>query len=264
MIPIRLAACRNCCGAVLSLMVLGALGCGGDAGRVTFPEVPEIAFSTDAGEIPESTVRTAMTRVARSVAIALSDASLRQQVLRAIQGSRYREHKVNFKDLVASAGEHVGNDARLLSAMGRAAGVGSHGLRALLDSIVHVEMYLPVKEHFELWQGGGDLIVATALRDHEAPVGFAIGGASVELSAEAPPAVPVLVIVPVEAPFGGGLPILQVTAEDESCEDPFAVLPCDDGGGPGEGSRGTPTEPGVWGKRHHDQRRRGLRRMDHG
>jgi len=64
-------------------------------------------------------------------------------------------------------------------------------------------MYLPVPAHRAAWMGGDEILVATAREDHEAPVAFDIRGQRHVLSADAPPATPVLAVVPVEADFDG-------------------------------------------------------------
>ena len=66
---------------------------------------------------------------------------------------------------------------------------------------VPLEMYFPVPEHRARWDGGDDLLVATALKDGEVPVAFDTRGRRRVLSATQPPATPVLAIVPVETDF---------------------------------------------------------------
>src|SRR5262249_17895888 len=66
---------------------------------------------------------------------------------------------------------------------------------------VALEMYFPVPEHRASWNGGDDLLVATALKDGEAPVAFDTRGRRQVLSPLHPPARPVLAIEPVETDF---------------------------------------------------------------
>jgi len=73
---------------------------------------------------------------------------------------------------------------------------------AAVDSLIDMEFYMPVKEHFGRWTGDSNLIVAAALRDHEIPVAFALDGSRVTLhSAHEAPPTPTLGIVPSETDF---------------------------------------------------------------
>lgn len=75
-------------------------------------------------------------------------------------------------------------------------------MRLMLDSLIDLEFYMPVKDHWARWTGGTDLIVATALKDHEVPVAYDLQGNPVPLSSsETPPTTPTLAIVPVETDF---------------------------------------------------------------
>lgn len=113
-------------------------------------------------------------------------------------------------------------------------GLTHSAVLATLDSVADLEFYMPVPEHRARWQGDENLIVATALLDHEIPVAFDLNGAPVQLaSAEVPPETPTLGLVPVETDFSVR-PQLAM-----ACEDPDA---CDGGGGgdPGGGTTELP------------------------
>ena len=112
------------------------------------------------------------------------------QVYTELHASPYREHKLHFGTFLR------GSAKPLLAAMAAArsaapdAGVSggaaltSDAVLATLDSIVDLEFYMPVKEHFVTWTGGRDLIVASALRDDgRVPFGFDLTGQPVALSA---------------------------------------------------------------------------------
>jgi hypothetical protein len=62
-------------------------------------------------------------------------------------------------------------------------------------------MYLPVPAHRRAWTGGADVLVATAIADHEVPVAFDVHGNRRLLDPEHPPATPVIAVVPVETDF---------------------------------------------------------------
>jgi hypothetical protein len=112
-------------------------------------------------------------------------------------------------------------------------GVADGDVRALLERVVDLEVYIPVRAHREAWTGANNAVVAFALRDHEIPTGFTIGGAPYQFtSADVPPDIPVIAVVPIETDFS------PVPARQECWED------CGDGGG---GGGGPPTYPaGLW------------------
>jgi hypothetical protein len=82
--------------------------------------------------------------------------------------------------LSASSGEEVETDALKATAL---------------------EMYFPVPAHRAAWTGDENLLVASAWEDHEAPVAYNVQGKRQVLSAETPPATPVLAVEPVETDF---------------------------------------------------------------
>src|SRR5207253_8037028 len=51
-------------------------------------------------------------------------------------------------------------------------------------------MYLPVPEHRRNWKGDANVLVATALADHDPPVAFDVQGNRLVLDPERPPATP--------------------------------------------------------------------------
>jgi hypothetical protein len=79
-------------------------------------------------------------------------------------------------------------------------------------------MYLPVPEHRRTWTGDANVLVATAVADHDVPVAFDVQGQRHLLDPERPPVTPVIAVVPVETDFsttptaigclscGGGFP----------------------------------------------------------
>src|SRR3989454_405730 len=69
------------------------------------------------------------------------------------------------------------------------------------DDAMPLELYLPVPAHRRAWTGGEDVLVATAVADHDAPVAFDVRGNRLVLDAERPPATPVIAVVPVETDF---------------------------------------------------------------
>jgi hypothetical protein len=223
---------------LLTLVVLMA-GCVGET--VSNPvesDESELRVSSSGVLVPEEAMRRGARRLAQALAVAMTDASVRQSVHAAIGGSPYREYKVAFGDLVLARGAFSSTGPVIKEALQNA--MGSSLVAAILDSIVDLEFYMPVKGHLTAWTGGPEVVVATALRDHELPVGFAVGGAPVAFSsAYEPPSSPVLAIVPREGPFTVRPPILS------DCDPATAIEPCEEDPGTG-GGNWVPTEPGLW------------------
>ncbi|MGE0352267.1 MAG: hypothetical protein AB7Q69_03420 [Gemmatimonadales bacterium] len=170
-----------------------------------------------------------MVELARRAAMALADDSVRALVYQSIQESRFPEHKLQFARFTDGPG------VPLLSAMATHGGspVSASDLRTVRDSTIPLEFYMPVSAHRAAWRGDPNLIVATALRDEDIPVAFDLSGNAVPLgSADVPPDVPTLVIVPVETDF------------DNLSPGRAQCLPEVCGGGGGGGGGGTP--PGLY------------------
>lgn len=170
----------------------------------TPPELPDEApRASDARitsrgnfSVPESQMRALLRRVTREVAVALADEALRATVHGELHASPYREHKLHLGTFLQNGGQE------LLRAMAAVRQGEPSGITATLDSIVDLEFYMPVKEHFAAWDGGPSLIVASALRDDDTPPdGFDLAGRPIGLSAATPPPTPTLVLVPVETDF---------------------------------------------------------------
>jgi hypothetical protein len=179
----------------------------------TRPKAPEetvdrVVMSRGGFPVPESRMRGLLAKVTRELAIALADPTVRAMVYKDLHASPYREHKLHF-------GTFLRGDAHaLLSGMAAArsgapgaaltpsATVTTASVLATLDTIVDLEFYMPVREHYAAWDGGEILIVASALDDDGSiPVGFDLAGRPVTLSASEPPTTPALVVVPVETDF---------------------------------------------------------------
>src|SRR5436309_9043153 len=154
----------------------------------------------------ESDMRGRMERLTRAVALALADPQVRTSVYEDLRASRFREHKLHFAQFA------LATDSRFSPALTRAAGFPQRaGLKGLFDSLIDLEFYMPVPEHRAVWKGGDNLLVASALRDHEIPVAYDLSGRRVTLSsAEVAPATPVLAIVPTETDFSRPLPASAV------------------------------------------------------
>jgi len=136
-----------------------------------------------------------MERQARRLARALGDADFRRYVKAQLAGSPFAEHKLHFQRFLGRDGR------RALDAMGRAESEGDAAVQADADAGITAELYFPVPGDLERWDGGPDVLVATAMADHDAPVAFDTRGRRRILSPDGPPSLPVLALVPDETDF---------------------------------------------------------------
>src|SRR5690349_10433946 len=206
--------------------LLVALACS-ERPSTTGPAAPNRAAIPSAG--PGAS---AAELLARSMALALGDAAFRAHVKQQLDRSSFREHKLPFQRFLAADG------GRGAAALARGTGVATADLTREANRAMPLAMYLPVPGHRRAWKGGADILVATAVGDHEAPVAFDGHGNRRLLDAERPPATPVLAVVPVETDF---------SVAPNIC---LLLLPCGGGGGGGGGTP-PPPPPGLYMTRSH-------------
>jgi len=173
-------------------------------------------------------------RLARRLARALRDDGFRATVYRALSGSPERESKVHLQRFLG--GERSASRRRLAEL----AEESETAIGADLDESLPIEIYLPVPEHRRAWSGGGDLLVATAETDREAPVAFDTQGRRRQLDPLRPPATPVIALGRAELAFRG-----EGVAASSTC-----FTSCDEEPGSGDnGSSGGGTaliSPGLY------------------
>lgn len=172
-------------------------------------------------------------RQARRLARAMEDAEFRHYLKAQLAGSPVAEHKLHFQRFLGRDG------GRALAALGRTEPEGDAAVQADADAGIIAELYFPVPGDLARWDGGPDLLVATALADHDAPVAFDIQGRRRLLSPDGPPSVPVLALVPDETDFDHPTGRSNVTCDITTCPGTG-----DGGGGAGSGGTGiTGTAP---------------------
>jgi hypothetical protein len=147
--------------------------------------------------LSEARVQLVYARLTQQVAVALQDADVRGAVHDGLHASPFKENKVHFRTFLQGAGR------ALLEALASNRAVTSEAALRTLDSIVDLEFYMPVKDHWAEWDGDDNLLVASALTDDRfaVPLVFNLAGASLAASHFEPPPVPTLVIVPSETDF---------------------------------------------------------------
>src|SRR5881396_590128 len=203
--------------AALALLV-GALACS-DRPPGTAPDVADGPDVLSTATKPEL--------LARSLALALGDPAFRAHVKGELDRSPYREHKLPFQRFLAAGRGHA------LAAMAHRTGVAPADLVRTADDAIPLEMYLPVPEHRRIWTGDANVLVATAVADHDPPVAFDVQGNRQLLDPEHPPSTPVIAVVPVETDFS--TKPSPLTACLEYC-----------GGGGGGGVSPPPPSPGLY------------------
>jgi len=219
---------RRAAPSALALLV-AALACS-DRTPGTGP-APGPATGRNAGAPEGASARLAPPeQLTRGLALALADPAFRARVHAELDRSPYREHKLPFQRFLASDGG-VG-----LAALAHGTGRPASDLAHEADATIPLEMYLPVPAHRRAWTGGADVLVATAIGDHDVPVAFDVHGNRRLLDPEHPPATPVIAVVPVETDFS---------------PKPSALIACVEycgggGGGGGGGVSPPPPSPGLY------------------
>ena len=199
----------------------------------TPPSAPtdQTAPSSAAGNLGAAAAAARAEPLARALALALGDPGFRGYLKSQLDASPFREHKLHFQRFLAA------DRGRAAAALARGTGGGAApgDILTQADGAIPLEMYLPVPAHRRAWAGGADVLVATAIRDHDVPVAFDVHGNRSLLDPERPPATPVIALVPVETDFTAA---------------PSPLLICWDfcGGEGGGGGSGTapPPPPGLY------------------
>jgi hypothetical protein len=175
------------------LIALAALAAGCDRPPPTASN--EEVSSVAAPAARHAAERAVMDRLARRLARALADPGFRAYVKGELDRSPFTEHKLQFQTLL-----HASN-GRALKDVARLSGASESAVEADAREAIPLELYFPVPAHRAEWSGTADVLVASAREDREAPVAYDVTGRRQVLSPDAPPATPVLAVVPVETDF---------------------------------------------------------------
>jgi hypothetical protein len=212
--------CRKTLPYFVALASLAAGGCT-DRPTATAPDAfatPSPVSGAPAGPDEE---------LARALALGLRSPVLRAYLRAKLQASPYREQKVHFQRFLYAGGQHA------LVAIAAETRVPVGVVAGTARAAIPLEVYLPVPAHRAAWMGDGRVLVATALRDGDAPVAYDTAGNRYLLNPETPPAIPVLALVPVETNFATAPSVMQCY---EWCG----------GGGGGRGSDWSPPTTGLY------------------
>ena len=138
--------------------------------------------------------RTAMDRLARRMAQAMGNAEFRATLKLELDRSPFTEQKIHFQRFLLASNRLA---ARQLA---RLSGETEEAIEADARA-APLELYFPVPAHRAAWKGGTEVLVASARDDGDAPIAYDVKGRRQVLSPDAPPATPVLVVVPLETDF---------------------------------------------------------------
>lgn len=136
--------------------------------------------------------------LAKGLALAMRDPSIRAQVHAAMRGSSSNEHKLVLQEFVNTT---VG--AKVLAAVSQALGQNLSAGTSEVASLPALDFYLPFKPHRQTWKPTADVYVATTF-DKRAPFITAYGTNDQVLElrqADGVPAVPLIILHPAEPKF---------------------------------------------------------------
>lgn len=171
--------------------------------------------------------------LAKAFAKGLKNPAFRAYLKAQLDASPYREHKLQFETFLAA------NRGRALREIAAENATTGDALAAQARSAIALEVYFPVAEHRAAWTGDEQVLVATALKDDDAPVAYDPRGRRQVLDPKTPPATPVLALVPVETDFSAP-PARQI-----------CIVDCDNGGGSGDLQPPPPPAPGLYMTKSH-------------
>ena len=190
------------CGTLPAVAALATLVACSDRPPATGPGRPDPAAASRNAEL-----QTTSEALAQHLARALAHPAFRAYVKAQLDSSPFREHKLHFQRFLGAHGGHARD------AVARHAGVSAADVDHEAQAAIPLEFYFPVPAHRRAWTGDANVLVATALRDHDVPVAFDPQGHRLLLDPDRPPATPVLALVPVETDFTPR-PAMQLCQED--------------------------------------------------
>jgi hypothetical protein len=164
---------------------------------------------------------------------ALRSPAFRAYVKAQLDASPFPEHKIQLQGFLPAHGR------RGLRYLAQENGTSEEVVERQVTAAIPLEVYLPVPAQRAAWTGDENVLVATALGDRDAPVAFDPTGRLTVLSPTAPPAAPVIALVPVETDFTT-LPTPAPCLQD-----------CGGGGGGGGGGGVNPNPSGLYMTRAH-------------
>ncbi|MFN2637021.1 MAG: hypothetical protein ABR585_08345 [Gemmatimonadaceae bacterium] len=188
----------------LFVVALAALvACADPATRIAGPTTSTAGLETGTGA-GVADERSALSTIARLVAVSLDNEPARQHLKRDMRAARFREHKLALGPYL-----HSKDGKALLKRMTELSGTSEEVLFGTLNAVRPLEFYMPVAGHREKWTGKEDVLVVSQLDEWQPIVAFDEAGREVKLDRAAPPTQPTLSIVPVETRFDAPMDSLK-------------------------------------------------------
>lgn len=133
--------------------------------------------------------------IAKGLALAMRNPSVRAQVHAAMRGSSSNEHKLVLQEFVNTT-----SGVKVLGAVAQALGQSLSATKSEVASLPALDFYLPFKPHRQTWKPSADVYVATTF-DKRAPsiTAYGTNGQVLQLrQADGVPAVPLIILHPAE------------------------------------------------------------------
>src|SRR5690242_15607926 len=105
-------------------------------------------------------------RLAQLFAKALASPAFRAYVKAQLDASPFPEHKIELQRFLPAA------SGRALRYLAEGSNTTAADVRGELDRAIPLEVYLPVPAQRAAWSGDANVLVATALHDHDTPLAF--------------------------------------------------------------------------------------------
>jgi len=186
------------------LLAIGIIGCGEPSSPVAHssPVPPDLGVAP--GLTAPDAERAELGRLARSVAMALSDPEIRQRLKNDLRAAPFAEHKLELSKYLQSD-----NAGTLLDGMAAPGGKSRSEVLDGMRQLRSVEFYMPVTKHRETWTGDGEVLVAAQLKEHDPIMAFNSQGETVPMDEATVPSQPTLVIVSSETRFDSPMSALM-------------------------------------------------------
>jgi len=193
--------------------------------------------------------------LARGLALAMRDPSIRGDVHNAMRASRFNEHKLVLQDLLNGP-----EGKKLLTAISAGLGQTPSSIKNAVANLPALDFYLPFMTQRQSWKSTADVYVATTFDpDAAAIIAYGSNGRTLTLRKDqGVPTVPLMILHPAEPKVTNNAPLATSVAEviesptesraaSNSVSSPpssgsFSILP---GGGGGGGGGGGPA-PGTY------------------
>jgi hypothetical protein len=191
-------------------------------------------MTPDGRAITKEATERALNTIGRAIAMSLRDSSTRAVFAIELESSPFRERKVSLQAL-------LGPRTNILTRVALGSGAGEAALRSALDSMVSVEVYMPIPGQLARWRGTRSVQVAVQLGRRDAIFGYGLDGTVSRLSPVVAPSTPTIVLTESETDFTRS-PLIEAHQQVD-CEE-YPEL-CSGGGGSGGGG-GQSQPPGLY------------------